>query len=122
MNAVVIDDDPIIRMLASKMLEVKGFSVSVASDQISLEKFLSDHPVCPDVILLDLQIGDLMGPEALQLICARYATVKKIICMSSHKSHEVEELFPSLLDKINLENSFLQKPFQSAQLYAVLEL
>lgn len=127
MNALIVDDDPVVRMLASKMLEVKGFSVSSVMDKESLIDFLSNNSICPDVILLDLQIGDLTGLEAAEIIHKYYPNIKRLICMSSHTATEVDEIFPNLRKishlgrKFDLARDFLQKPFQSHLLYEILD-
>ena len=120
MKALIVDDEPVVRMLASKMLEVKGYSVETAFDEASLKSYLDSNTECPDLIMLDLQIGDLMGPDALFMVKSKFKPLKKLICMSSHASHEVEDLFPTLVTQVNLETNFLQKPFQSADLYKLL--
>ena len=120
MDALIIDDDPIVRMLASKMLEVKGYAVKSVSDEASLVSHLETNLSCPDLILLDLQIGEMSGPEAYNLLIKTYSSLKKIICMSSHASYEAEEIFPVLSELIDFDKQFLQKPFQAQKLYELL--
>lgn len=122
MNALIVDDDPIVCMLASKMLEVKGYSVKTVSSENDLDEFLSNNSNCPDIILLDLQVGDATGTELLEKIMKKYNQVNKIVCMSSHTSYEAEDLYSSIKDHLNFEKDFIQKPFQSKDLYEILEL
>ncbi len=121
MNALIVDDDPIIRLLGSKMLESKGYDVKAVADEKELRSYLAEVEVCPDLIMLDLQIGDLMGPEAIDIITAKFQ-ITKLVCMSSHTAYEAEELFPTLVNHINFESNFIQKPFNSAALFELLGL
>lgn len=126
MNAFIVDDDPVVRMLASKMLEVKGYAVSLASDEESLKKYISSSPSIPDLCLVDLQIGDMSGVEAIAILQEAFSDSFRIICMSSHAPHEAEDLFPQLLSirhantVFDFDKDFLQKPFQSGSLYSLL--
>jgi CheY-like chemotaxis protein len=120
LKALIIDDDPIVRMLASKMLEVKSYSVNSVADENALIEHLNSHKECPDLILLDLQIGEMSGPEAYKYLIDAYGNLKKIICMSSHASYEAEEIFPVLSSYIDFEKQFIQKPFSSSKLYELI--
>jgi signal transduction histidine kinase/HPt (histidine-containing phosphotransfer) domain-containing protein len=56
---LVVDDDPIIRMLARQALEPEGFEVTEAEDGSAALDFLQNH--LPDIVLLDVVMPGVDG-------------------------------------------------------------
>jgi DNA-binding response OmpR family regulator len=118
MNALIIDDDKIVRLLAGKMLESKGFTVLSLSSEEEVKEYLLDKSKIPktDLILLDLQIGTCTGKIMYEHLRGNFEPFPKLIFMSSHSEEDAKGL-----DLMNSEgNSFLQKPFQAGDLYEKL--
>lgn len=76
-HVVIVDDEARFRETMAKILEHKGFVVSlVESGELALE-FL--ETVNPDVVLLDVRMSGLNGEEALPRIMAMKPRVRVII-------------------------------------------
>lgn len=82
-SVIVVDDHPLFRrgvvelLNSSKVFDViKDFSSATA-----LEKYLID--VTPDLLLLDLQMPDMSGLEALKQIKPLYKSIKIVILTAS---------------------------------------
>jgi CheY-like chemotaxis protein len=119
MHALIIDDDTVVRLLASKMLESKGFTVTSLKSEEEVLSFLSstDLPTI-HLILLDLQIGDCTGREMYDHLKSTLNPFPKLVFMSSNSESEAHEL--------GLHNEhgdgYLQKPFQSQALYDTISM
>jgi CheY-like chemotaxis protein len=67
-RVLVVDDEPVIRALVAASLEGSDCEVATASDgAAALESLQSSHP---DLILLDVSLPGLNGPEVLRLLRA----------------------------------------------------
>jgi CheY-like chemotaxis protein len=65
-KVLLIDDDPIIVAMYKKTFEARGFEVQSASD--GEEGFQAIGTFKPDVVLLDLNMPNVSGPEWLRRI------------------------------------------------------
>jgi CheY-like chemotaxis protein len=62
---LVVDDEPLIRDLLSRYLELQGFHVLVAaSGQEAVERYLKERSAV-DLVLLDVRMPGLDGPATL---------------------------------------------------------
>lgn len=68
-KVMLAEDDLTMRSVLRTLLEIEGFTVSVASVRRSEEEILgsirSEHP---DVVLLDVHLGDTNGLDVLRLV------------------------------------------------------
>lgn len=62
-TALIVDDDPILRMLVRRSAERAGFSVVEAASLRELCQHLEQF--APAVVVLDLNLGDAVGKELL---------------------------------------------------------
>lgn len=118
MNALVIDDDAVVRMLATKMLEAKGYTVTSLKSEEEVITYVSETPL-PEttLVLLDLQIGSCTGKQMFDHLRGKFEPFPSVVFISSNTENEAKEL-----DLMNDEGSaYLQKPFQPSSLYALLE-
>ncbi len=119
MHALIIDDDAVVRMLAGKMLESKGFTVTALKSEDEVINYMADSAsITPtDLILLDLQIGTCTGKEIYEHLRGKFTPFPKLVFISSNTEEEAKQL-----DLMNSEgNAYLQKPFQAGALFQVLE-
>jgi two-component system, sensor histidine kinase and response regulator len=117
MRILLAEDNPVNRMFAARTLEKHGHTVIVADDG---RKAVAAHAGDKfDVILMDVQMPDLDGLEATQLI--REAEKKTgahvpIIALTAHAmSEDKDRCLAAGMD------DYLSKPFTAAQLFAVME-
>jgi DNA-binding NtrC family response regulator len=103
---LIIDDDEVIRMLYAEELTQDGYEVISTSDCSALTTTITEFR--PDVILLDIRMGQYDGLEVLQdirkafynlpvILCTAYSTFKydlKSIAADYYvvKSADLEEL------------------------------
>ena len=74
---LVVDDDTNIRQSLAGVLELEHFAVRLASDGREAVRQFLDGP--PDLILLDLNMPDIDGWQAFQIIAEMYPFVPVII-------------------------------------------
>lgn len=65
-RVLVVDDEPLNRMLASRLLEKEGIDVVMASDGHEALRLLEDEPI--DLILMDVQMPGLSGLETVRMM------------------------------------------------------
>jgi len=76
-SVLLVDDDPGVREVLSRVLEQAAFSV-VATDSGPGSLKLAEQPR-PDVVLLDLQMPDVDGAEVLALLRKRWGAIPVIV-------------------------------------------
>jgi signal transduction histidine kinase/CheY-like chemotaxis protein len=108
-RALVVDDDPGVRRVARRMLGSFGLSVrAVESGQEALDA-LAEQSDAFDVVLLDLTMPAMDGPETFERIRQLRPSLP-VVMMSGY--HE-DELRPDLDARIS---GFIQKPFTPGEL------
>jgi two-component system KDP operon response regulator KdpE len=101
-KALVVDDDPALRMLVRVNLELEGFAVSEAETLDGAKRALADSR--PDVVLLDLHVGrEDSGPLLREL---RAAGVRVAVVTGS----------ADVADYQDLADGVLEKPFEPSSL------
>jgi signal transduction histidine kinase/CheY-like chemotaxis protein len=112
MNVLVIDDDPMCRMIAERMLFKMVEEVMVA-DTLDKALYLSEEKP-PNLILLDLNMPGLSGKQMLQKIKSHelLSHVPVIICSSDAYEETITEI------KLLGADGYIVKPISSfGQLY-----
>lgn len=103
-TVLVADDEPLIRQSLRIMLQQEGFDVAPASSgEQAWSLFQRDHP---DVVLLDLVLGDVDGMEILARI-HQAAPEVKVVILSAHGS--IERAVAAM--KLGAYD-FIKKPFE----------
>ncbi|MEM1177132.1 MAG: response regulator [Acidobacteriota bacterium] len=64
-RALVVDDEEIVRIIASEMMEILGFDVTVAEDGPRALRLLEAAPDSFDIVLLDVTMPEMSGVEVL---------------------------------------------------------
>jgi signal transduction histidine kinase len=110
---LVVDDNAEFVGLVRRLLENKGFQVSVALDgKAAVEKALSDDP---EMVLLDLNLPDLPGEEILK----RIKEISKDIAIIIITGFGGEQVAVDLMRKGAID--FLSKPIDSEVLYSAIK-
>ena len=107
---VVVDDEPQIRELCSRLLSGLGYQVLTARDGSSALATLGEHPQVA-LVLTDMVMPGMGGSELLAALVARPVQVKMVL-MSGYS----EELVASGRDGV----PFLAKPFTVAELAEIV--
>jgi len=98
---LVVEDDPSLRMLCRVNLELEHYRVLEAETLTRAEELVrTEHP---DVVLLDLHVGDRHGLELLPIL--REEGPKAGVCLLSGTS----EAEPPQVEGVD---AFIRKPFE----------
>jgi PAS domain S-box-containing protein len=106
---LLAEDEPLLRELGETILSQAGYTVLTAPNGDALRKLIAEHPGNVDLLLTDVVMPDISGPELVQLGKARWPMVK-ILYMSGYADDELQDL--------GRDSSFIQKPFTPAELMA----
>jgi len=75
---LIVDDDYALRLLYQSELEDEGYSVTTSGECRNLGDQIKH--LKPDLILLDIRLGEINGLEILQEIRDRYYNMPVILC------------------------------------------
>jgi PAS domain S-box-containing protein len=102
---LVVEDEPLVRALAARILEQEGYQVVDAEDgQVALE-LLDSRAVCPDLVITDVVMPRLNGRQLSDAVGERWPGLP-VLFISGHLGDDavVQRLVPA-------GAAFLQKPF-----------
>jgi CheY-like chemotaxis protein len=102
---LVVEDEPVVRDLAAKILRQRGYTVLAAEGGPAALQLAKDHPGTIHLLLTDVVMPEMGGPEVAQrLRAARPGT--RVLYMSGYTDDAI--LKHGALDA---STPFLQKPF-----------
>ena len=110
---LVAEDEASIRELMTHTLRALGYTVLAADDGAEAVALFARHPSAIDLVILDVVMPRLSGPEALARMVAENPAIKAVF-ISGH-APESEHL-PEQLDASG--RAFLAKPFRADDLAA----
>ncbi|HEY3666984.1 MAG TPA: response regulator [Polyangiaceae bacterium] len=87
-TVLIVDDDPIVLEVTKERLEGAGYEVHTREEALGTSQWTAEFQ--PDIVLLDVNMPALAGPELAQLLKKRRAT--KDIAIILYSSLESEEL------------------------------
>jgi CheY-like chemotaxis protein len=87
-SVLIVDDDPIVLEVTKERLEGAGYEVHTREEALGTSQWTAEFQ--PDIVLLDVNMPALAGPELAQLLKKRRAT--KDIAIILYSSLESEEL------------------------------
>ena len=87
---LLVDDDPHLREMIRITLEGKGFTVREGQDGSELEGLVREWS--PDLIVLDGNMPNMDGFDALKQLRTHRATAKIPVIMLTMRSHQVDML------------------------------
>ena len=86
---LIVDDDPIVLEVTKERLEGVGYEVHTREEALGTSQWTAEFQ--PDIVLLDVNMPALAGPELAQLLKKRRATKDiAIILYSSLESVELQ--------------------------------
>jgi CheY-like chemotaxis protein len=91
MNAMIVDDNLEFLRAASRLLEREGVNVvCVASTSAEALRGVEEHK--PDVILVDIDLGEENGFELAERLSPATGQSRPVILISSYPEEDLEEL------------------------------
>jgi CheY-like chemotaxis protein len=105
-TVLVVDDEPVLRVLMREILQDEGYAVIDAADGLSMLELLQG--VQPDLVLMDVMMPGVDGREAYQVLRSRADLLDLPVVMMSAAVHP-GKLDPSIA-------AFLRKPFDLTEL------
>ena len=88
-TVLIVDDDPIVLEVTRERLEGAGYEVHTREEALGTSQWTAEFQ--PDIVLLDVNMPALAGPELAQLLKKRRATKDvAIILYSSLESAELQ--------------------------------
>lgn len=106
---LLAEDEPLLRELGETILTQAGYRVLTAPNAEALRKFVAEHGGKIDLLLTDVVMPGMSGPELVRLVRARWPKVR-VLYMSGYADDEIEDL--------DRDAGFLQKPFSPSELTA----
>ena len=103
---LIVDDDPVIRVLLSDYLSSLGYKVESAETGIQCLEKISEVP--PTAILLDFQMPVMNGLEVLKAI-RKDPKLSKIVVMVLSANNDTPKLFQQ--ENVSADR-FILKPFE----------
>lgn len=100
-SLLIVDDEPVIRMIARTCLASAGFEISEAADEASAFEAIQKSTAPFDLILLDLTLGETRGADLIPRFRSQTPTTR-ILVISGLGAEDVEGIDA---------DGFLGKPF-----------
>jgi two-component system cell cycle sensor histidine kinase/response regulator CckA len=116
-SILLVEDDEMVRNLTSGLLRSLGYTVFVCDSPAAAIARLKDDPVVPDLLLTDVVMPSMTGPELRERLIETMPGLKTVL-MSGYTSH-------SAIQKALADTAvrFIQKPFTKQELeQAIREL
>jgi two-component system cell cycle sensor histidine kinase/response regulator CckA len=105
----VVDDEPVVRRFAVRVLEEEGFLVSEAADGVEALRLLREEVPDVDAVVSDIVMPRLNGVELLQILSSTHPQLP-VLLMSGYAIGELEGM------GIAAPCAFLPKPFARERL------
>ncbi len=109
-SVLVVEDETAIRRLAQRILESVGYTVLTACDGVDALRVLSDRGAAVDLLLTDVIMPNMGGPELASRIGALYPGTKVLFASGYAGDADLR------LDEIGASSNFLGKPYQMVEL------
>jgi len=113
-DIAVLDDDPDFRTYLEDFLNDEGL-YTVRTFARPAELFAACDERVPDIVLLDMKMGDVTGDKVLEHLTARFPTLCNIVITGYPSLEDMRATF-----KLKVFD-YLAKPFSLAQLRQVLK-
>jgi two-component system, cell cycle sensor histidine kinase and response regulator CckA len=110
-RVLIADDEPVVRMLTERMLCELGYQVVATCDGEEALRAFEKEPDAFDVVVLDVVMPKLKGPEALERMRAIRPDLEALF-VSGYAGKPLAHAGPGQTTRLRV----LQKPFTAAQL------
>ena len=106
----VVDDNTLVRQMVCTILENNGFQVVHADGPASALKLLEQFKTAPDLMICDICMPVMSGPELYQVIEQRFPA-QPVLFITGYPDEYLEQNCTLVT-----EESLLRKPFRCAEL------
>ena len=106
---LLAEDEPLLRELGQTILKQAGYEVLTAPDTASLEQLFATYSGNVDLLLTDVVMPGMSGPELVKVVKSRWPNVR-VLYMSGYADDEIQDM--------DRDAGFLQKPFTPSELTA----
>ncbi|MGA9098889.1 MAG: response regulator [Methanotrichaceae archaeon] len=113
-NIIIAEDDPLNQRIAIKMLKKLGYHADVASNGTEVLQALENQIY--DIVLMDIQMPEMDGIEAIRIIRKCWSPGPKIIVATAFELDTCRELCYDVG-----ANDLLAKPLKKEELKAAIE-
>ena len=107
---LLVEDDEIMRSLTRQLLQEHGYTVVEADDGKSALEWVQSHPTQIDLLLTDVVMRRMSGPELVERLQASYPTLK-VVFMSGYTGELIAER-----EVLKRGITLLEKPFSRTAL------
>lgn len=104
-TVLVVDDEDLVRKIAVEVMTQSGYRVIEASSAIEALKICEQKDAKVDLILTDLIMPKMNGPELVRKMVARNPHIR-VVYMSGYNDDAVEHI-----ESLETQEAFVQKPF-----------
>lgn len=112
-NILLVDDDPVVRLLVSEYLTAFGHQVHAVEGGRQCFEALGE--MRPDLVIVDYQMPEMSGIQVLERLKSSNDTKQIPVIMLSANAMESEDLSKFKADK------YVMKPFQLQDFLAAVE-
>ena len=113
-GVLLVDDDAALRSVLVRQLQAHGYRVIPAASGAEALTILADEAETIDLLLTDVMMPGLLGPELVAIVQLRWPSVA-CLCMTGGADDSVLQLIR------DSDTPCLEKPFTDAQLQEALE-
>ena len=110
MNILLVDDDPAVRMVTTRLLEILKCSVVAVADGQDAISRIQDQANCFDLVLTDYSMPDMNGVELTMNLKRFLPDIPVILCTGADSGADESLMFESGITEI------LPKPFTRSEL------
>lgn len=112
-TVLTVDDEPGMLLVLSRILEVNGYTVHTAENaEMGLEIVRKVHP---DVVLLDIRLPDMDGPDLLKEIKKIYPEIPIVMCSGFGDVETAVQLVKQGA------SDYISKPFKNEEVLRVVK-
>jgi PAS domain S-box-containing protein len=112
---LVAEDEPAVLALAARVLRARGYNVLEARDGVDAIRATEEHPGTVDVLLTDVVMPRVGGPELAERLKPTYPDIR-IIYMSGYTDNKAVR---GMME--DSSTPFLQKPFTPSDLLEITQ-
>jgi|GEM_PF-3337143 len=111
-TVLLVEDDPLVKRVTERMLHRLGHKVVGASSPSEALSVLASYPDQVDLVLTDVQLPEMPGPDLVVRLLALRPTMRVIIMSGAHVTLDPAAKFVATI---------LPKPFLTAALDAKMK-